>query len=221
MITILPQDELRSKVLLVFFEDAQEKGEARFLLDVVRMLPIEVGTRRVELAVEELKRQGLLENKWSEDEREQGYAISAKGYLWVEERLKQGEVASARFELEGQKHLGDLTALIPASDRMVPLNHNSAPYAEIETGLRDLEDLVRSANDLDVSSEERSRLVKSVRAARSLWEAFELRALQIYVGILMVVNDAKAALSKVGKSVGVELLAAVIVNFLKSAGISL
>ena len=97
---------------------------------------------------------------------------------------------------------GSITELLPASDRMVPLDHNSAPYREVREGLVELYEELRTANDLDCSAEERERVLASLSAAQDLWNAAQLKIIQIKVGIIITIEDALSLLTKVGKAVG-------------------
>ena len=105
--------------------------------------------------------------------------------------------------------------VIPASDRLVQLDHNSAPYREVSQGLADLFEELRSSNDLPCSTAERDRLLLSVSAARKLWEATELKVIQIKVGIIITIEDTIDLLSKAGKAVGKALLIDLVKSIVK------
>jgi hypothetical protein len=92
--------------------------------------------------------------------------------------------------------------LLPASDRLVPLDHNSAPYLQVKEGLAELYEELRTTNDLACPPEERERLLASLIAAQKLWDAAQLKIIQIRVGIIITIDDAVSLLSKVGKAVG-------------------
>lgn len=159
--------------------------------------------------------------------------ISANGMRYVEERYgdKDGvgtilepapyaisDVSDGRIltgpqgsteQIEGRE--GDIlfeyaTDLLPASDRLVPLDHNSAPYREVKDGLADLYEEFRTSNDLECSPEERERLLASLKAAQRLWEATQLKIIQIKVGIIITIEDTISLLAKAGKAVGKALL---------------
>ena len=103
---------------------------------------------------------------------------------------------------------------IPAADRFVTLNHNHSEYIDIATGLFQLEEQVRGANDLP--PEERDRLRKSLAAAKTLWSAQELRAIQVKVGVLMAIEDTGSAFKSIGKAIAVNLLLDAIKSYLKN-----
>jgi hypothetical protein len=112
--------------------------------------------------------------------------------------------------------------LVPASDRLVSLDHNSAPYLQVKEGLAELYEELRAANDLDCTPEERGRLLSSVFAAQKLWDAAQLKIIQIKVGILITIQDAVDLLGKAGKAVGKSVLIDVVKAIVKhNTGIDL
>jgi hypothetical protein len=132
---------------------------------------------------------------------------------WVPTRPREGDVVfSDNVSAE----------LVPASDRLVPLDHNSAPYRQVKDGLAALHEELRAANELPCAPEERERLLASLGAAQRLWEAAQLKVVQIQVGIIITIQDAVELLSKVGKAVGKSLLIDVIKSIVKhGSGIDL
>jgi hypothetical protein len=100
----------------------------------------------------------------------------------------------------------------PASDRMVPLNHNEQNYLLVESGIRELSEAVRSINDLPIEPEERDRILAGLSAASALWASAQLKVIQIKVGVLMAIEDAARALTNTIKAVAV----AVFVDAIKS-----
>jgi DNA-binding MarR family transcriptional regulator len=108
----------------------------------------------------------------------------------------------------------EVPAVAPASDRLVRIDHNQPGYQEILTGLSEVRDAVRGANDL--GEEERDRLVASLGAAESLWQAGQLKMIQIKIGVVMAVQDAAAALGATAKAVAAALLVDTIKGFIKS-----
>lgn len=63
----------------------------------------------------------------------------------------------------------------PASDRIVTLDHNSAPYRELTTSLSRLEEHVRGLNDFPDSAEERERILAELSAGGRLLAAARAR----------------------------------------------
>jgi hypothetical protein len=113
--------------------------------------------------------------------------------------------------------LGDTHTLLPASDRMVPLDHNSAPYSEVRNGLAELHEELRTANDLDCTPDERERLLASLAAAQTLWESAQLKIIQIKVGIIITIEDSIELLSKAGKAVGKSALIDLVKSIVRHA----
>jgi hypothetical protein len=110
---------------------------------------------------------------------------------------------------------GNDTAMSPASDRMVPLNHNSPEYQEISEKLDELYEEARASNKFGDTAEERNRLVESLDAARKLWAMHEIKFMQLQVGVVMAVEDAGRALQSIGKTTGWSLLTDLIKKFVK------
>lgn len=108
--------------------------------------------------------------------------------------------------------LAEAAARAPASDRIVPLNHNQPNYLLVENGIRELSEAIRSVNDLPVSPEERDRILAALSGAAALWNAAQLKIIQIKVGVLMAIEDAGRVLSATVKAVAV----AVFVDAIKS-----
>ena len=136
--------------------------------------------------------------------------------VWPPASSTAAEVAGAAANTaQRNDDLGTEEQLLPASDRLVPLDHNSAPYLEIKNGLAELHEELRSSNDLPCSPEERERLLASVSAAQRLWDAAQLKIIQIKVGIIITIQDAVSLLSQVGKGIGKALLIDTIKSIVK------
>jgi hypothetical protein len=110
----------------------------------------------------------------------------------------------------------NLNLEIPAADRIVPLDHNSSEYEQISTQITDLAETLRRNNEVGDSAEHRDQLLKSMSAAAELWSALQLTVDQIKIGIILAIENAKAALTKVGKSVGISLIVDAIKAYVKS-----
>lgn len=107
------------------------------------------------------------------------YKISASGIRAIEDALQdeRSELLQAlrRYNSEHEKILATIQ-FFPASDRIVALNHNSAPYIEAIAKLDETTAAVRSANDIGAASqEEREAVVSELTSLRKLLENTRVR----------------------------------------------
>lgn len=102
--------------------------------------------------------------------------------------------------------------VVPASDRLVSLDHNAPNYLQVAAGLDELREAVRSVNDLP----ERDRILASLSGAQALWQALELKVIQIKIGIVMAIEDAGKALAATAKAVATALFIDAIKSLVKS-----
>lgn len=109
-----------------------------------------------------------------------------------------------------------VSAMAPASDRLVPLNHNDPEYIEIRDEIEALHEEFRTSNEVCQSSDERDRIARSLDSASRLWSAAELKITQIRVGIILAVEDAIAALDKIGRASGKSILIDLIKNYVRT-----
>ena len=65
--------------------------------------------------------------------------------------------------------------MTPASDRTVPINHNSVDYAEAIEQLDRLEELIRTSNEFSENAESRQSIAAEVSATRRLLDAMMVR----------------------------------------------
>jgi len=107
--------------------------------------------------------------------------------------------------------------VIPAANRMVPLNHNTPEYQQINSGLAEVYEAFRGANDLEIDPNERNRILCSLNAARELWKAAELTALQIKVGVILSLESVKPFAGDLVKTVSIQAIIAAIKSFVKNA----
>ena len=143
---------------------------------------------------------------------EQTIALTAAGIKEAEAIIAGNESDISEFDTADNS--------VPAADRLVTLDHNSAEYQEISRKLKNLKDALRLTNDAGQSGGERDRLVDSLDAAIQLWASSQLKIIQIKVGVLMVVEDVGSALQKAGKAVGWSLIIELIKDYVKNkAGI--
>jgi hypothetical protein len=161
--------------------------------------------------LESLETEELIKSRQSSNAAHPVYTIAEDGILLVQQRLASEDA------LSGGTDIGSEIELLPASDRLVPINHNSDGYVEIADGLAELREELRGANDLDCPPEERERLLVSLDAAKRLWEASRLTIIQIKVGIIITVQDTIDLLSRAGRGVGKVVLLELIREFVRSA----
>ena len=148
----------------------------------------------------------VLSEQWDETSPYH-YTVSDKG-LEEAERLPPLPVL-----LAGDFDRHKVAKLAPTSEGKVPLSHNHDGYQEIAEAL-DLavaEALVTKPNE--VSGDEHASIVTGLRAARELWNAFELTSAQIRVGLIMAIEDAQKALKRTFKLVKGPLLVEAIKAF--------
>lgn len=69
---------------------------------------------------------------------------------------------------------------VPASDRIVHLDHNSAAHKEAVSALEQVEDELVKSNSLDLKPEEREAFVAEVRSAKQLISGKQVRQAAIY-----------------------------------------
>ena len=69
---------------------------------------------------------------------------------------------------------GHASAEVPASDRVVPLDHNSVSYEEAIRAVDHLEELIRQTNDYD-DVEEKDQVIAELSAGRRLLQAVRVR----------------------------------------------
>lgn len=127
-------------------------------------------------------------------------------------RVSTHEQAAKIDEILGRSPPVSLIA--PASDRIVRFDHNEPEFYQISEGLKIIRETIRSDNEL--GSEERSRIETGLEAASTLWQATELKAIQVKIGILMAAEDAAKALKDTAKAVMAALLVDTIKAFVKS-----
>lgn len=73
------------------------------------------------------------------------------------------------------RHLELLKTGAPASNRVVPIDHNSAGYRETEEALDNLEHGLQSANDFPGAPEEKDQFIAEVSTARRLLKTVRVR----------------------------------------------
>jgi hypothetical protein len=116
------------------------------------------------------------------------------------------------YQADAPTAITETAVVVPAADRFVPLDHNLPEYLQVKEGLEEIYEASRSANDLP----DRDRILRSLDAAKALWDAVELRAIQIKIGVIMAIEDAGRALANTAKAVAAALLIDTIKSLVKS-----
>jgi hypothetical protein len=157
-------------------------------------------------------------------------SLSGKGYVAGPANRRIEEMTAARLTPDGMLYVednlleGSPSAVVdaeddhsaPASNRLVRFDHNLPEYQQIATGILDVREAIRAANDLSVDEDERNRLIATLGSAQALWDAAQLKIVQIKVGILMALEDARTALARTTKAVAASLLVEAVKAFIKS-----
>ncbi len=107
------------------------------------------------------------------------------------------------------------TSYIPASDRVVSIDHNSPEVVQISDGLEEVSEVFRGLNSADIDQDAKSRLTASLEAAKTLWESSQLKVIQINVGILMVLEEVHSYIKETAKAASVAGLIELIKLYLK------
>jgi|TARA_R100000501_G_scaffold14543_3_gene26365 DNA-binding MarR family transcriptional regulator len=105
---------------------------------------------------------------------------------------------------------------IPASDRVVSLDHNKPEYQKISYELNELSQSIHRELANDLSEENRDRIIRSIRSANELWKSIELKVIQVQVGIVMALEDAEGLISDINKKMAVQVLIEAIRAFVRS-----
>lgn len=79
--------------------------------------------------------------------------------------------------------------VIPASDRIVSLHHNTPEYQDITAGLEDAVEQVNALKTNELSGDEKSRAVATLQSVSALFRAGELKVVQVKVGIILALED--------------------------------
>jgi hypothetical protein len=100
---------------------------------------------------------------------------------------------------ELRRYLEKQALAVPASDRIVTLNHNSPDYQHLMSALETLEEVLRGSNDYQ-DAEEQERVVAEISAGRRLLQAAKARV----TAIAALVRDPATYLARqfIGKAVG-------------------
>jgi hypothetical protein len=145
-------------------------------------------------------------------------SLTAAGLQYVEDHFSDAE----RYPEGGRPEIDSTVTTAPAADRLVRFDHNSVEFQEISRVIGDLTEAVRATNSPDVDADERDRVINSLQAAATFWDAAQLKLIQIKIGVMSAVQDATVVLKNTAKAVVAALLVDTIKSFVKThAGVDL
>jgi hypothetical protein len=205
---VISQSELQERVLRALFQYVQGGSELLKSADVALLLKDDCTEARVNMALKALVNGQLVDVSYPGGIAK--YIISNKGYLVVEETLTLDETTPSKTMIDPS------VSWLPASDRMVPLNHNDPEYLEVANRLAEVREVVRTSNDLSASPDERDAVLLALDSASSLWKSTQLSLLQIRVGVLMAGQQAWTILKSHAKAIAAALLVDAVKSFLKT-----
>lgn len=125
-----------------------------------------------------------------------------------------GREGDVFYQFEPASESSEGTAVAPAADRVVRFDDNQAARIEISNSLLEIREAVRGVNTAD--PDERDRVGTSLEAAYTLWQAAQLKIIQVKVGVLMAAEDAANLLKNTAKGVAAALLVDTIKAFIKN-----
>lgn len=190
----ITQDSIQDSVLSAFFDEANSSGE---WLDYDQIaMTLALPNARVRMAVQRLANDKCLEGEYHRDPP--AYVITEKGYRLIEEqRLAPGHSA---------------TVPVPASDRIVHLNHNQ--QSALDGASTELIDELERANAVDGDEPLRQRFLAQLAAARELVRAESIRAYLFYQLVVEVLSRLIATYGKTGLGVAAAKLLELYIEYL-------
>lgn len=169
---------------LVFHADYETFGAE----EVHKRIDAHFGAGFVRRLLTSLAADGLITLDQYDETSPTHYTLSDKGFEYVEQLPPLAELIEIPIKSENP------TISVPASDRIVSLDHNRPEYKEISEALDGAIELARSIKPNEISGDQHSSLISGLEAARKLFSAFEISRLQFEVGILMAVERAETML---------------------------
>ncbi len=150
------------------------------------------------------------------DELDQQVYLSPHGVKQAEYLMSEGvEPIDVRIAAEG-------VAEIPPSEMIFKLDKAESDYEAIRNTIREIRSALSSVNDISTDGNEHDRLVASLASAQTLWEAAQLKAIQVKIGVILALEDASAALSSSVKAVSVAATVDIIKSMvLRKIGVNL
>lgn len=164
----------------------------------------------IQRVLSSLSHERLIEVEQYDESSSKRYTLTDEGF----ERVEKLPQLSLLLKLDAKSAAN--TDVVPAADRLVTIDHNKPEVIEISEGLEAVSDAFRGVNSGDIDEVVRSRLRKSLEAAKTLWESRELKVIQVNVGIVMVLEEIQTYLKDTAKAASVAGLIELIKIFLLS-----
>ena len=158
-----------------------------------------------------LAKEKLIDVEQFDETSQPTYTLSESGFEYVEKLPSLIDLMDRRSSLNVREQR------IPASDRIVSIDHNRPEYEEISQALENAIEQARQTKPNDVSGDAHTSLLLGLEAARKLWDSFELTRIQVEIGIIMAVERAQSLLNTTFELVKGPLLVEAIKAFVKSA----
>ena len=139
------------------------------------------------------------------------FEITRAGYDYVKYRLSLPDSAICKFSsreawLVEQEQPGDdapVVAEVPASDRVVSLDHNSAAYKEAIAALDQVTEAARASNELGAEDPlEKERVIAELSAAKRLLESIKVSVQKVsaLIGTTLLWLGSKFAEAPIGEA---------------------
>ena len=146
--------------------------------------------------------------------------LSPEGAQEVERMLQEPDALIRQYRAGGPEFSASRSIgvdLVPASDRIVPLNHNSPEYQNVADRLEATRTAIAEINIETGQESARDDLLASLDAASALWKSTQLTLLQIKVGVLLAAEKAQEFAADTAQKLKVSLLVEAIKAFLTCA----
>jgi hypothetical protein len=212
---VATQSDLENSILLMLYEESGGASRRLKANEIAARFQPREGVARVAAGLSYLQSRHLVSGSF-DNFTASGFAITRDGLLWVQDNFEQRDDGpNSEFRITSSE-ADDDGGEIPASDRVVRLDHNQPDYQEVRSELANLREAVRTANDLEIEPAERNRVLASLDSAQTLWAAAQLKVVQVKVGIVMVVEEARHVISSTSKAVVGALIVDMIKAFIKT-----
>ena len=168
------------------------------------------GTGFVRRLLTSLSNENLISIDQFDETSPYSYTLTDEGMAYVESILPLKDLLAE----ENEAVVSRISA--PTAQGEVPLNHNSSDYAEISNALDDAVELANSTKPNEVSGDQHTTILATLRSARELWRACQLTQMQLEVGIIMALKNAERQLKLSFKMARGSLLVEAVKTFLNA-----